>query len=236
MGRQVGRMTDLIRLQVAARDGVICQYCGDEAACEYHIDHVIPFVLGGPCALYNLVMACDACNERKNDGVWVPRNLDAITADQPAWRARIIELAAPGAAAALSAGTTRQVRAWHADTALAAEQEQVIEFFGEPWPVSQTPDGTLYVALRPLATRLGLSWQSQWERLTHDEVLAGQVRRVLTRGADGRRCELLCLPLDLIPGWLFGITPARVRPELREKITQYRQHCFVLLSHARSAV
>src|SRR5215213_10996968 len=93
MARLKRGITDLLRLQVAARDGIECQYCGDRAADAYHIDHIIPFVLGGPCALHNLVIACRSCNERKNDAVWVPRNLLRIAADRPDWQSHILLLA-----------------------------------------------------------------------------------------------------------------------------------------------
>ena len=39
--------------------------------------------------------------------------------------------------------------------------------------------------------------------------------------------ETLCLPLDLLPGWLFGITTGKITdPALKEKITRYRRECY----------
>jgi hypothetical protein len=40
---------------------------------------------------------------------------------------------------------------------------------------------------------------------------------------------MLCLPLDLLPGWLFGIQPTRARPELVDKLKRYRRECFRVL-------
>lgn len=40
---------------------------------------------------------------------------------------------------------------------------------------------------------------------------------------------MLCLPLDLLPGWLFGVTTSKVRPELADKIDRYRAECFRVL-------
>ncbi|HET9222625.1 MAG TPA: phage antirepressor N-terminal domain-containing protein [Roseiflexaceae bacterium] len=37
---------------------------------------------------------------------------------------------------------------------------------------------------------------------------------------------MLCLPLDYLPGWLFGINAARVKPELKERIILYKRECY----------
>jgi outer membrane murein-binding lipoprotein Lpp len=51
-------------------------------------------------------------------------------------------------------------------------------------------------------------------------------------GADGRQRDLVCIPLDMLPGWLFGITTSRVRPELQPKLSRYRAECFRVLWNA----
>ena len=89
---------------------------------------------------------------------------------------------------------------------------------GDGIPVAQTPDGGLYVALRPITDHLGLAFGSQRNRVLRDRVMAPRVRTVLMTAADGRQRELLCLPLDLVPGFLFGITTGKVRPDLVDKL------------------
>ncbi len=42
----------------------------------------------------------------------------------------------------------------------------------------------------------------------------------------------LCLPLDLLPGWLFNISPGRVKPEYRERVQRYRGLCYRALWRA----
>ena len=44
--------------------------------------------------------------------------------------------------------------------------------------------------------------------------------------------EVVCLQLEMLPGWLFGIEVNRVKPELREKIRIYRRECYRILWEA----
>ncbi len=114
-------------------------------------------------------------------------------------------------------------------TALVPRREQTVDFYGDGIPVAQTPDGGLYVALRPITDHLGLAFGSQRNRALRDRVMAPRMRPILMTAADGRQRELLCLPLDLLPGFLFGVTTGRVRPALVDKIDRYRADCFRVL-------
>jgi hypothetical protein len=111
-------------------------------------------------------------------------------------------------------------------------EERVVEFYGDQITAARVPNDEIVVPLRPVADALGLAWGSQNNRIQRDEVLARRVRKVLMHGADGRAREMVCLPIDLLPGWLFGVTTSKVRPELREKLTRYREECFRALWQA----
>ncbi len=119
-----------------------------------------------------------------------------------------------------------------ATTALVPQRERTVAFYGDDIPVAQADDGTLYVALRPITDYLGLAFGSQRLRVLRDEVMAERRRSVLMTAADGRQREQLCLPLDLLPGWLFGVTPGQARPEIMEKLKRYRADCFRVLWQA----
>ncbi len=120
-----------------------------------------------------------------------------------------------------------------ADTnALVPVREQVVDFYGDRIPVAQVPEGEVYVPLRPLTDFLGLAFSSQRQRVIRDEVLAEKARMVVMARSDGRRVQMLCLPLDLLPGWLFGVQPSRARPELMDKLRRYRTECFRVLWQA----
>lgn len=67
----------------------------------------------------------------------------------------------------------------------------------------------VYIPLRPICEYLGLSWSSQLQRTRNDEILAEALISVLLTNTEtgrgkGRR-EVLCILLEQLPGWLFGI-------------------------------
>src|SRR5262245_9752561 len=112
------------------------------------------------------------------------------------------------------------------EQALVPSRQQTVDFYGDLIPVAQTPDGEFYVPLNPLTTFLGLSFGGQRSRVLRDPVLAARARMVTMARSDGRQRAMLCLPLDLLPGWLFGIQPGRARPEIEVKLIRYRAECF----------
>lgn len=42
---------------------------------------------------------------------------------------------------------------------------------------------------------------------------------------DGKRRNMVCLPLRKLAGWLQTISPNKVRPEIRDKVIQYQNEC-----------
>ena len=54
----------LSRREVFARDGHLCQYCGEPTS-KLTLDHVLPRHRGGSHSWNNLVAACNSCNHRK---------------------------------------------------------------------------------------------------------------------------------------------------------------------------
>jgi hypothetical protein len=110
--------------------------------------------------------------------------------------------------------------------------ERVIDFYGDPIVAAVMPDDEVFVPIRPITDFLGLDWSGQYQRIQRDEVLARRSEMVVIATTDGSRREMLCLPLDLLPGWLFGISTTRVRPDLAPKLTRYREECFRVLWRA----
>jgi P22_AR N-terminal domain/ORF6C domain len=117
------------------------------------------------------------------------------------------------------------------DTPLEPTEVRNVEFYGDTITgalVQIESEPQIYVPLRPICEYLGLSWNGQRERVMRDEVLSEAVRfiRVTRANSSGGNPNLLALPLELLPGFLFGVTTSRIKAELRERIILYRRECY----------
>lgn len=118
-------------------------------------------------------------------------------------------------------------------------EERRVDFYGDELTAALVQDGNreeIYVPIKPLCDVLGLDWSSQSKRIRRDAILSKSSRLMvittINPNPQGGRPDTLCLPLKFLPGWLFGITPARVRPELRDKILRYQEECYDALARA----
>lgn len=128
------------------------------------------------------------------------------------------------------------------EKALVPLQVSQINFHGDELQVVLVEtDGQrlAYVPVRQFCVHLGLDWASQYQRMKRDRVLAAEMAAVgrTTTASPGQRSgqqrhPVICLPLDLLPGWLFTISSTRVHPDLQEKIHEYRQKCYRALWEA----
>lgn len=128
------------------------------------------------------------------------------------------------------------------EKALVPLQVSQINFHGDELQVVLVEtDGQrrAYVPVRQFCAHLGLDWASQYQRMKRDRVLTAEMAAVVitTTAGPGQRSgqqrhPVVCLPLDLLPGWLFTISPTRVHSDLQEKIHQYRQKCYRVLWEA----
>ena len=74
---------NLNRRNVLARDGHVCQYCGDRFSThQLSVDHVVPRSRGGQTTWENVVCACLACNIRK--GGRTPKEAKMLLIQRPA--------------------------------------------------------------------------------------------------------------------------------------------------------
>lgn len=92
-------------------------------------------------------------------------------------------------------------------------------------------DGVPHVSVRSICDALGVDFKAQRHRIKRHPVLS-QGGVITTTPSPGGDQQTLLLPLDKLNGWLFGVSAARVRPELRERLIQYQRECFdVLAAH-----
>jgi hypothetical protein len=127
------------------------------------------------------------------------------------------------------------------ERALVPLQVSQIDFYGDGLTVVLVEiDGErqVLVPLRQFCQYLGVDWASQYQRTKRDEILAREMMSVVitttlmpVRG-QRQSYPALCLPLDLLPGWLFTISPSRVKPAYRERVQRYRGLCYRALWRA----
>lgn len=123
--------------------------------------------------------------------------------------------------------------------ALAPVEQREITFYDDRVVAVLVPSGpgerpTIFVPIRPICDQLGISWPAQFERIKRDPVLSeiSQGVRVTRTPAQGGEHEMLCLPIEYLNGWLFGVSTARVKAELRDKIIRYQRECYLVLWEA----
>lgn len=109
---------------------------------------------------------------------------------------------------------------------------RTVDFYGDEITGAQViiaGEPRIYVPAKPICDYLGVDWSAQRQRILRDPVLAeGMV--VITMPSTRGPQPTSCLPLDLLPGFLFGIATPRVKnPEIQEKIDRYRRECFRIL-------
>lgn len=125
------------------------------------------------------------------------------------------------------------------EKALVPLEEQTVDFYGDEITTAIVDiDGRsrLYVPIKAISDYLGLAWSGQFERIQRDPVLSGETRFIrVTRTNLGGDPEVLCLPVEFIHGWLFGINASRVKPELKEKVMRYQRDCYRVLWEAFNA-
>lgn len=111
-------------------------------------------------------------------------------------------------------------------------KQQSVEFYGDMLTAVQADDGTVYIPIRPICELIGVAWSPQRRRINRDPVLSEEMKGVTVTVTPGGKQEMLCLPLDYISGFLFGINAERVKPELRERVIRYQRECFKVLAEA----
>ncbi len=90
-------------------------------------------------------------------------------------------------------------------------------------------DGIVYTAIKPICDNIGLHWEAQRQRITRDEVLNSVACMIKATGNDGKFYNMLCLPIDYLNGWLFGVDVKRVKPEIKDTLIMYKKECYKVL-------
>ena len=123
--------------------------------------------------------------------------------------------------------------------ALVPVEQKAVEFYGDELTAVRIDiegQSAIYIPVRPICDYMGVDWSSQRQRINRDPVLSQELRPCVvvttTQGQPDQRREMLCLPLDMVNGFLFGINANRVKAELRDRLVQYQRECYRVLADA----
>ena len=81
------------------------------------------------------------------------------------------------------------------------------------------------VAVKPVCEILGVDFSAQRAKLKEHPIFGSTMVLSTTVGADGKEREMVCIPLQFFPGWLFSINPDNVKEEARERLIEYQLEC-----------
>ena len=112
-------------------------------------------------------------------------------------------------------------------SSVALVRQDNIHFYGDEFTGALADDNQLYIPLSQLCDALNLDIASQTKRVKRTEALRDGLRIVRLADTSGRQREMLCLRVDLVPGWLSGVTTSKIEDKtLREKMVAYQRDLY----------
>lgn len=82
------------------------------------------------------------------------------------------------------------------------------------------------IPIRPICQALGVDSKAQRRRIYDDSILSFYGVTMTSQASDGRNCEMLCLPVRFVFGWLFSIDDKLVSESARENVVRYKLECY----------
>lgn len=123
--------------------------------------------------------------------------------------------------------------------ALIPIEQKSVDFYGDEVTavlIEEDERRQVFVPVRPICDYLGIDWSAQYRRIERDPVLSEVITPCVvvtaTQGQPDQRREMLCLPLDYLNGWIFGVNANRVKEEIRENLLRYQRECYRILADA----
>lgn len=107
-------------------------------------------------------------------------------------------------------------------------EERVVEFYGDELVAVLVMTGeqpAIYVPLKPIADNMGLDWSAQYRRVQRDPILSEASQLIAVGAIKSRRGNPteLCLPLEFLPSFLYGISVNRLTsPQAITRLVLYQ--------------
>ncbi len=110
---------------------------------------------------------------------------------------------------------------------IAPVRQADIEFYGDTFIGVMALDNELYISLRQLCESLSLDLKGQTQRIRRTEALKDGLALIPVVASDGKRYPAVCLRVDLVPGWLGGVTTSKIEDEtLRKKLVAFQRDLY----------
>ena len=107
-------------------------------------------------------------------------------------------------------------------------QLQTLQFHRQ-FLITFEQNGTHYTAMKPICENIGLDWTAQFTRIKRDDVLNLTIIIITMVAENGKKREMICLPIEYLNSRLFVIDIKRCKPEIRETLIIYKKECYQAL-------
>ncbi|NQY22805.1 MAG: hypothetical protein HRT41_02145 [Campylobacteraceae bacterium] len=87
---------------------------------------------------------------------------------------------------------------------------------------------TQSIVVKDICENIGLIFSGQFTKIKTDPSYQSKLIKVQTNGGEQ---EVFTIPLSKLNGWLFSINPNKVRPEVKQKLIEYKNECFDVLNN-----
>lgn len=87
---------------------------------------------------------------------------------------------------------------------------------------------TQSIVVKDICEAIGLVYSRQYTKIKADESFESKLIKVQTRGG---LQEVFTIPLSKLNGWLFSINPNKVKPQVKQKLIEYKKECFNVLNN-----
>lgn len=115
-----------------------------------------------------------------------------------------------------------------AKTSQISNNLQTVDFNGQSLFTFEEK-GNRYTAMKPICENIGLDWNGQFQRIKRDGVLSATMCVINIVAQDGKSRDMVCLPIQYLNGWLFGVDEKRVNPSIKDRLIEYKKECYQVL-------
>ena len=89
--------------------------------------------------------------------------------------------------------------------------------------------GNIFVPVKPICDAIGVAYQTQHLKLQEHEILGPTITLRVMVAADGKKREMVCLPLEFVYGWIFTINAKNVSEGAHDAVLRYQLECYEAL-------